>query len=283
MTPAQQKVYSYLLRYGYVAPYAPEDVPGAGRERSIGMAPPASLAGFQDVIRGLLKGFDPDLPYTEANILKMVNAPRCGCADMVVQGASRYGWPHKNITFYCNIALSGFTLSRIRELYTRAIQSWADVCGIDPKVVLVRSQANVASDAGPIDGPGNVLAYAYLPVDVSSTVQLTQLYDNRDRWTEYGESYLLGVMAHELGHSLGLTHGNSGDLMQPTASAALAKPQPNDIRRIQGIYGAKAPTPTPTPTPDPTPNPTPTPTDYIVIEVGGKRYRVAATLLGQGS
>jgi len=66
------------------------------------------------------------------------------------------------------------------------------------------------------------------------------------------------VMAHELGHVLGLAHpddhGQHVDAIMNSITSDRETLSSDDIAGGQSLYGAPAPTPTPTPTPAPTPS-----------------------------
>lgn len=194
----------------------------------------------------------PTVPNPVAIVEEHLNAgfPRCGVPDFsTAENAALCKWPHLDVRFWQNIKVSGLTDAQVADSWAKALQSWADVCGITPQLVAERARANVASTGGKIDGPGRTLAYAYLPCNASESEQLTQLYDNAERWTP---AFLQEVMAHELGHSLGLSHSRAGNLMQPYATGQLIVPQAGDIVEAQNRYGTpkpKGPTP-PTPPPN---------------------------------
>ena len=72
------------------------------------------------------------------------------------------------------------------------------------------------------------------------------------------------VFLHEIGHSLGLGHPDTGGQHVTAVMNSMVSNQEvlssDDIAGGQRLYGAPAPTPPPTPTPTPTPIPTPTAT-----------------------
>jgi hypothetical protein len=211
------------------------------------------------------------LPTPEpAAVLRHMEMPRCGLPDYPVRAPASglCKWPHKEIRFWCGIVLSGFSADQIHALYRAAVDSWGNVCDIRPTLTfdsVGRSRANVVSTAGVIDGVGSVLGYSYLPCGSIDSTQLTQLYDSREPWTTYGSQFLQEVIAHEIGHALGLDHLAAGNLMAPVASGKTVVPQAGDIREVIARYGKMVPVPTP----EPTPNPTPTPGDGPILRLAG--------------
>ena len=97
--------------------------------------------------------------------------------------------------------------------------------------------------AHPFDGPGKVLAHAYLPSDGRIH------FDNEEYYTESGTSSgwfwwkrnsqsLLYVAVHEIGHALGLKHSNvQGAVMWPTAKTGTPRLHQDDINGIKSLYG----------------------------------------------
>jgi len=89
------------------------------------------------------------------------------------------------------------------------------------------------------DGPGNVLAWAYLPCDEDDS-QLLAMFDDTEPWNlkRTGAGIILqAVWLHELGHLLGLYHSeDENDLMAPYYNPQLILPQDGDIKRLQKLY-----------------------------------------------
>lgn len=214
-----------------------------------------------------------DNPTETAASILASNRPRCGRPDFEskAENAGTCRWPHLGVRFYQSIKLPGLTDDQVAECYRKAVQSWADVCGIEPQILSQRAGANVASAAGPIDGAGRTLAYAYLPCGASEAEQLTQLYDAAERWTP---TLLQEVIAHELGHSLGLDHAKAGNLMQPYATGTIIVPQAGDASEASRRYGNSKPKPKPPA--DPTPKPDGPITITGELSINGKPYTLQA-------
>ncbi|MCA9245008.1 MAG: thrombospondin type 3 repeat-containing protein [Phycisphaerales bacterium] len=133
-----------------------------------------------------------------------------------------------------------------------AIARWGEVSGIN----LVRITAdNVAWDDGaswgspgsamrgdirigmiPVDGASGILAFASFPQD--GDVVMDQAEDWRDTGAPF--TLLRNVIAHEVGHSIGLLHAcpiEQSKLMEPIATTRFMGQQHDDVRGAQFLYG----------------------------------------------
>lgn len=138
-----------------------------------------------------------------------------------------------------------------RELFADIFTEWSLVTGIEfievaddgaawpnsPGVAGVRGDIRIVSYA--IDGVYGVLAYNYFP-------NLGDMCLDKDEdWANptHGYRFIRNVLAHELGHGLGLNHVLPRDntkLMEAYLSLAFDGPQDDDIRGATGLYGDAA-------------------------------------------
>lgn len=99
------------------------------------------------------------------------------------------------------------------------------------------------------DGPGGVLAHGFYPPNNGATAAGDIHFDIAELWKiGFGGAGfdIIQVLAHELGHALGLGHSNvANSLMNPFYSEAFLGPQADDIAGMQFIYGNAQPVPEP--------------------------------------
>lgn len=159
-------------------------------------------------------------------------------------------WGKRELTWAITTAIPA--LARVQaELTALAFGYWTAVCGIKTRQVDATEAPDVPigtarGSRNGFDGPGGVLAYAYLPGSSHWTAPSPMWFDLEERWSgvnppERGAILYVAVCAHEFGHTLGLSHGANGSLMQPLYSPTLDRPQREDIRRVQSLYGPPDP------------------------------------------
>lgn len=191
--------------------------------------------------------------------------PVCGCPDaMLANATAEARWPTKDITYYIAAPdrWPGLTADQVREAFRLAWSWWAAVCGINPREVATPAEALVRVECKRIDGVAGVLAWSELANGSLQPKQ--QRYDSTESWVvseNPGNTVidLARVACHEIGHVLGIPHIEGGNLLAPTYSVTVRRPQVGDIREAQARYGPPLSPPAPPPVPTPTPGPQPLP------------------------
>lgn len=185
--------------------------------------------------------------------------PRCALPDMQQQVGELNKWDNPDITWAIINDLPGLSRQDFESAAATAFGYWATVCGIRPKKTNDPNTANVVITVGNIDGPSGTLAWSELPN--RGTRRVTQKYDSSERkWVislnpSGGALDITRVLAHEIGHAVGIFHISAGNLLAPTYSLQVHKPMSGDVAEATARYGPPVAQPTPIPTPNPQPTP----------------------------
>ena len=210
---------------------------------------PTLLAPFVTAYQRFM-GLDPD-GVLGPRTARSLSEPRfCVLPDQF--RGEECGWPEKQITWTIEGELPHATHDEWKACAERAWGLWADVCGIEP--TWVDADAHISMRPHNFDGPGGVLADSMLPpcrLKRNADFAARQRYDRGETfWTGPTNRWprnaidLATVIAHELGHALGLGHLAAGNLMQPTLDRNITSPQADEIAIMQRLYGkARSETP----------------------------------------
>lgn len=140
-----------------------------------------------------------------------------------------------------------------QPLFSQIYNRWGEVSGLDFQFEanddgatwstaggVLGTRADLRISAHPIDGQNgsNVLAYNYFPNSGDMVIDS----DNTAFFSDDTNNYrgLRNVLAHELGHGLGMAHlesANSEQLMEPFINTTFDGPQYFDILAAQRAYG----------------------------------------------
>lgn len=169
----------------------------------------------------------------------------CGQTDRLGDKVSRWGIK----TIRWTIQRSIPAIRDHQATLTRAMFAGISaLCGLRFEETDNVAEANIIYSTGRgksagFDGPSGTLAFAYLPPTSSFAGQLGCYYDLDERWThddsgsDRSKIIFLGVARHETGHNLGLDHQNGPNLMAPIYDPNVIDWQPNDVRRLEFLYG----------------------------------------------
>ncbi|XP_005346834.1 interstitial collagenase A-like [Microtus ochrogaster] len=184
---------------------------------------------------------------SDPETLRVMSNPRCGVSDVTPEAINSNNprWTKTHLTYSILNYTPLLPRAVVDQSIAKAFRVWSDVTPLTFSRVFDEEGDIVLSfyrgdhgDNNPFDGPLYRLAHAFQPgPGIGGDVH----FDLDERWTDTSENFnLFYVTAHELGHSLGLTHSNDiGALMFPSYTWYVDDFVLNqeDINRIQALYG----------------------------------------------
>uniref|UniRef100_A0A914P6F0 Peptidase metallopeptidase domain-containing protein n=1 Tax=Panagrolaimus davidi TaxID=227884 RepID=A0A914P6F0_9BILA len=183
--------------------------------------------------------------------------PRCGRSDLYnVRTSDVVPWKNQTITYSVSTNSTLFAHEDLKLTIRRVFDVWSSNIPrkfqeVDNELladIKVRFGKREHGDGAPFDGPGGILAHAFIKGLLH--------FDDDEIWKKYsaseqiidGTKDIFWVALHEAGHVLGLDHTKVFDsVMQPSYVASIDSNgnyiEPSlistDIEDIQEIYGGK--------------------------------------------
>jgi hypothetical protein len=165
--------------------------------------------------------------------------------DPTISNLGLRGWLKNNLTWRLTGKVKGATDAQMTKAMRNACNRWSKVCNLSFAQVLADDdKADLTVIVRQIDGPSNILGAAHV-APVGNVSPLTIWLDIAEDWI-FGEKTgavdLATVLSHEVGHTLGLGHPKSPDivaLMAAHYSATINVPQAHDKKRARRRYGIK--------------------------------------------
>lgn len=163
---------------------------------------------------------------------KAMDAPRCAFRAEMRRGAAGIAkWGKRDLAIRVQEVLPTYSRADYEAIVLMAARSWSEVCDI--RFSMVNAGGDIVVSHKRIDGAGRTLAYAFFP----NGGQLPLVMDSSERWKFDVDTQ--AVLAHELGHTLGIDHDpDGGGLMAAFYDPRRKKPLPGyDTRQAQLRYG----------------------------------------------
>ncbi|KAM6932988.1 matrix metalloproteinase-20-like [Xenentodon cancila] len=208
-----------------------------------------SVSALEDKLREMQNFFGlRETGVLDSHTLDVMKEPRCGVPD--VDNFSFYPykpkWKNHTITYMIATYTPDMRREEVEKSFRSALDMWSNAAPLrfikvnHAKADIVLSFARGAhGDFFPFDGPRGVLAHAFQPGEgMGGDVH----FDEDETWTVGRQGYsLFAVAAHELGHSLGLTHSKDPSaIMYPSyryQSSTQRTLATDDALGIQMLYG----------------------------------------------
>ncbi|KAK9873387.1 hypothetical protein WA026_022450 [Henosepilachna vigintioctopunctata] len=232
---------NYLRKYGYL------------EANSMGETSQISVSTYERSLRDFQRMVGiPVTSILDRNTQHAMKRPRCGVKDKMVShgGLRRYAvqrstWSIENLTFKIWRYPTGLTQDSVDKTIQKAFDLWSEYTDLTFKPTPSKANIDIAflrndhEDGYPFDGREGQLAHTFLP-EYGGAIH----FDISEDWTidSRDGKNLLQVAAHEIGHALGLLHSEKcNSIMTPLYNDNLfdVKLYPDDIQRIQNLYGPK--------------------------------------------
>jgi hypothetical protein len=146
--------------------------------------------------------------------------------------------PIKRLHIRLPTAWGQMSWSDLRLAWERGLALWTSVVDLYFEIERDPDETHIAPTYQRIDGSGKVLAWSEFPCPWNPPIN--QRYDSSEPYhTALGSGNGISLpllVAHEIGHALGLGHGPQGNVMAPYLDDTLTHLGPWDLQEILARY-----------------------------------------------
>jgi len=192
----------------------------------------------------------PDTGVLDDATSILMRQPRCGVPDPVSANFLTSGtrWKKFDLTFRIERYTSALSKHEVESAITSALARWKAATPLHFSKVSKKADIRIGwyrgdhGDGNAFDGTSGILAHAFYPPPNGGEIAGDIHFDESEPWTTVTPPSgidLLTVALHEAGHALGLEHSKDPNaVMYAYYSGIRRELAPDDIRRIQSLYGA---------------------------------------------
>jgi hypothetical protein len=154
--------------------------------------------------------------------------------------------PVSSVLFGLGSSWDSFNREDLLAAWRAGLKLWTDQVPLQLGAIYRQNYGHFRCDFLPIDRPGRTVAWSYIPCPWRPPMK--QRYDTHETWSldwspSVGMSLPL-VVAHEVGHAIGIGHGPVGNVMAPYVNNSINRLGAWDIEQVKLRY-ANLPTPSP--------------------------------------
>jgi peptidoglycan hydrolase-like protein with peptidoglycan-binding domain len=197
------------------------------------------------------------LPVTgdvDEDTLDLMNQPRCGFPDIVVEGVGEFvaqgnRWNVNPVSYSYTNTTPDLPVADVRAAVRGAFDRWSAVSSLNfvenPNGGDIRIGffSGDHGDGSAFDGPSGVLAHCFYPPPNGGAIAGDCHFDEAETWSVNNPPSgidLPTVALHEMGHGLGLAHSSvTSAVMYPYYGGPRRELADDDIAGIRSIYGAR--------------------------------------------
>lgn len=179
----------------------------------------------------------------------LMRTPRCGVEDIPSSyRTAPFPWRKHNITW----TYAGGTALQV-AIAEKAFETWSNASKLNFRMTNTQADIVISNRRGVhrfvgrrqevcpnlLDGRGHVLAHAFFPNSNNTPVEIHMDDDEDWKYNGIGRTDFLGVLIHEIGHTLGIEHSTDKNSIMYAYYNGYRVLNSDDITAIQSLYGRR--------------------------------------------